>query len=492
MKRFFEILPGALAWLTLLLLFFFSWQAPFGVAVFVILFDLYWLLKIFYLYLHLRHSYFGLTGNLETDWRSKLEKEFPGQWPAIRHLVVMPMYREPYSVIRSSLRSLLAADCPKEKMTVILATEARGGASDQEVAAVAASEFRESFGGFFVTVHPDGLPGEIPGKGSNETWALRQIKRDLIDKNGWNYDDILVSIFDADSRPGPQYFSVLAYKFLAAPNRWRASYQPIPVFTNNFREVSAFARIVGFSSTFWQLMQQARPKRLTSFSSHSLPFKALTEVDFWPTDIVSEDSQIFYKLMDHYGGDWRAIALLYPVYMDAVSGASLWEAIRNIYKQQRRWAWGVENAVYVLTNFWRNARMSFSKKLRWSFATFEGSLSWATGSLIIFFFSWVPNVLGGEDFRGTLTSYNLGDITSWLMNFSMLGIITSAFLSLSMILRQADWLERKHYILIFLQWLMLPLTFVFLSAVPALDALTRMMISGKMKLGFWRTPKGGE
>ncbi len=445
MKRFFEILPGAAAWLTLLVLFFFSWRAPLGVVIFVILFDLFWILKIFYLFLHLRHSFIGLKSNLRIDWQQRLTAEFADRWPALCHLVVLPMYREPFSVIQSSLGSLLAANYPKEKMIVVLAAEGKGGAEDQAVADAAEKEFGSQFGHFLVTTHPANLPGEIPGKGSNETWALRQVKEKLIDPLGLPYDDILVSVFDADSRPGPDYFNVLAYKFLSAPNGRHASYQPIPVFTNNFREVSPFARIIGFSSTFWQLMQQARPKRLVSFSSHSLPFRGLVEAGFWPTDIVSEDSQIFFRLFNHFNGDWRVISLLYPVYMDAVSGPNLWAALKNIYKQQRRWAWGVENTVYVLNNFWRNTKLSFKQKFFWSSVTFEGSYSWSTGSFIIFLFSWVPNVLGDVNFQASLASYNLSDITSWLMNISMLGVVTSAFLSLNLLLRQAPWLKRKHY-----------------------------------------------
>ena len=45
--RFLEILPGSLAWLTIFLMFFLSWLIPAFVAVFIILFDVYWLLKPF-------------------------------------------------------------------------------------------------------------------------------------------------------------------------------------------------------------------------------------------------------------------------------------------------------------------------------------------------------------------------------------------------------------------------------------------------------------
>ena len=59
MTRFFEFLPGALAWGTFALMLVLSRYAPAGVAVFIILFDIYWLLKTVYLSLHLR-STFGL------------------------------------------------------------------------------------------------------------------------------------------------------------------------------------------------------------------------------------------------------------------------------------------------------------------------------------------------------------------------------------------------------------------------------------------------
>ena len=67
-------------------------------------------------------------------------------------------------------------------------------------------------------------------------------------------------------------------------------------------------------------MQESRPEQLVSFSSHSMSLKALVEVGFWETDIVSEDSRIFFQCLSHYKGDWRAEPLLYPVYMDAVIG----------------------------------------------------------------------------------------------------------------------------------------------------------------------------
>ena len=73
--RIFEVLPGALAWATLFLMVLFSWKLPTFVAVFVILFDLYWLFKTAYLTLHLRATFAAMKKNLAVDWASRLREE---------------------------------------------------------------------------------------------------------------------------------------------------------------------------------------------------------------------------------------------------------------------------------------------------------------------------------------------------------------------------------------------------------------------------------
>ena len=47
--RLFEVLPAVLSWGTIVGMAFLSWQAPLFAAIFIILFDIYWLLKTVYL-----------------------------------------------------------------------------------------------------------------------------------------------------------------------------------------------------------------------------------------------------------------------------------------------------------------------------------------------------------------------------------------------------------------------------------------------------------
>jgi hypothetical protein len=177
--------------------------------------------------------------------------------------------------------------------------------------------------------------------------------------------------------------------------------------------------------------------------------------------------------------------------MDAVTGETTASALVNLYKQQRRWAWGTENFAYVATAFLKNRAMPLRKKLFWILTLFDGAHSWATSSFIIFLFGFLPNVLGGDAFTATVTSYNLPRLTGIIINASALGIVTSAFLSTFFIAPYIHASKQKTlaYVAHLAQWFLMPLTFIAFSAIPALEAQTRLALGGRFRLGFWKTPK---
>jgi len=489
MYRFFETVPGLLAWGTILLMFLLSWLAPVSVAIFIILFDVYWLLKTIYLSFHLRSTFRKMRGNLKINWLEKLKSTVNGQWSNVYHLIILPMYKEPYEVVKETFESLTKTNYPKDKFIVVLATEERAGGSAQIVAEKIQREFGDKFFKFLITVHPSNLPGEIPGKGSNQTWAAKEIKKIAIDPLKIPYENILVSVFDIDTQVLPEYFGILTYNFLTCARPQHSSFQPIPLFTNNIFQAPALARIIAFSSTFWHMIQQSRPERQTTFSSHSMPFKAIVDIGFWNTNIVSEDSQIFWQCFLHYDGDWRVVPLFYPVSMDANAAPTFWQTMINQYKQQRRWGWGCENIPYFLNGFRKNPMIPKRKKWYWSFVVIESFHSWATNALLIFALGWLPLFLGGAEFNFTLLSYNLPQLTRFIMFLAMFGIVTSIILSIILLPPKPDWFKPWHYFIYVFQWLLLPFTLIIFGALPGLEAQTRLMLGGKFRLGFWVTPK---
>ena len=492
--RFFEILPGALVWITLIGTLVLSAYHPIWASFFIIAFDLYWLLKTLFLSLHLRYSFGEMQKNLTINWLEKLIKltTYPAElklesWNDIQHLVIIPFYKEPYHVLRGNLEAIIRSNYPKEKIFVVVAREERAGEESEKTAEAATREFSSKFAGWLVTTHPADIPGETPGKGSNDSWAAKAAVPALIEKNNIHPEHVLVSTFDVDTEVYPEYFGILTYRYLTSEKPLRSSYQPIPVYNNNIWDAPAFSRVVAMAGTFWQMMQQARPERLATFSSQTIPLVPLKEMDYWHTNMVSEDSRIFWQGLIFYDGDYRVIPLHYPVSMDANLAETWWGTARNVYKQQRRWIWGVENVPYLFFAAIKNPKMPLRKKLYFCFNQLEAFWSVGTNALMLFMLGWLPLVIGGNAFAVSVLAYNLPRVTRWLMTVAMVGMVTSAIYSLKLLPPRPPHRPAHHYFWMALQWLLIPVTLITFGSIPGLDAITRLMFGKYM--GFWVTPK---
>jgi len=481
--KMLEIMPGVLSWSTLFGVVLLSIYFPVYAAFFIIIFDAYWLLKTVYLSAHLRRNWKRMKHNIALNWTERLENI---KYDNIIHLIILPFYNEGEDTIENGIKSLIQSNYDKKKFAIVLAAEERAGESAKQIADNLEKKYGDTFGHFLVTVHPKDLPGEMAGKGSNISYAAQIAKTEVLDKNNISYKDVIVSAFDIDTIVYPQYFLCLTWHFLTAENPYRASFQPVPVYNNNIWESPALSRVVATSGTFWQMIQQERPERLATFSSHSLSFFALDEIGYWQKNMVSEDSRIFWNAYAAFNGDYEVIPLSYPVSMDANLAPSFWQTAKNIYKQQRRWTWGVENIPYILFAFIKNKKIPFAKKLKISFIQIEGFWSLATNPLLIFLLGWLPIMLGGKAFNETVLAYNLPIITRDLMFLAMSGLFLSAFISFSFLPKPPD-TKKYRKIFMALQWALVPITMIIFGSIPGLDAQTRLMFGKYM--GFWVTPK---
>ncbi len=483
--RIFEIFPGVISWLILFLVFYLSWKQPFWVSIFIMVFVIFWLLRTIYFSIHLWAGYNKMAKREKTDWLGKLET-IP-HWKDIYHLVVIPMYDEPIEIVRDCFNSLINSDYPKDKLIIVLACEEKTKEKVLETAEKIKKEYGQKFFKFMITWHPQNISGEIMGKGSNETWATKIAKKEIIDPLKIPYDKILFSPFDVDTVVYPKYFSCLTYLYLNCEKPTRTSFQPIPLYINNIWQAPALSRIFSFSSTFWHTMNQERPEKLITFSSHSMSFQALVEVNFKQTNVVSDDSRIFWQCFLQFDGDYRVEPLYYPVSMDANVSTNFFKTMYNIYKQQRRWAYGVGDIAYFLFGFTKNKKIPFKKKISFITESVEGHISWATASIMIFLLGWLPLVLGGPEFSHTMISYNLPNVISRVMTFTMIGLISSIYLSAIILPPKPPKYGNLKYLVFILGWLLFPFMMIFFGSFPALDAQTRWMFGRYM--GFWATEK---
>lgn len=540
-QRFFEVIPGSLTWVTLIGMFVLSFFLPVWVAIFVITFDIYWIYRTVFIASYSVIAYRKLKRGKTIDWwercqnivhpeeyavqireriglleksrkngLSRSEKKIIGKeieeqegylkevgelakikdriwdWRKIIHVVLLPTANEPAEVIEPSIQSIADSNFPNQQVIILLATEEREPVRNRvEKVDYLKKKFDGVFRDFIVTTH-EVEAGEMRCKASNATYAAKKL-RVYLDEKGISYDKVILSNFDCDSVAHPQYFAALTYAYVTDPKRLQRAYQPLPMYHNNLWDTNAFVRVIVTSSSFWHMYQSTR-REMVTFSSHSEPFDTLVKVNFWPVNMISEDSIIYWKGFSYFHGDYEVKPIYLPISLDAVLAETYWKTIKNQYKQKRRWAYGVENLPIIMRAILPDKKIGLWKKIKTALEMLEGHWSWATAPFILALLGWLPLIFGGAQFNESVIAHNLPFVTRYLMTLAMTGLIISVALSLILLPPRPAKHSRKKYIYMVLQWILVPIIAPTLGAMPAIDSQTRILT--KRYFGeFWVTEK---
>ncbi|MDZ4385351.1 MAG: hypothetical protein U0944_02940, partial [Candidatus Moranbacteria bacterium] len=341
-QRFFEVIPGAMTWSTFALMIGVSWFFPVAAAIAIIVFDVYFILKIIFITYYSLKGHFKMLEGKKTDWwercqnivhpeeyasdlalriqamrtslkempffdirkrwtvRSRIKKEkillkeveklVPiaseiWDWRSIVHVVFLPTANEPAEIIEPAIQSLADANFPKSQMIIVLGTEERESPETRlPKVEYLTKKFQGVFRDFLVTTH-EVAAGEMRCKASNAAYASKKLMA-YLDERQIDYKKVIFSNFDCDSVAHPEYFAALTYAYITTPKRLQRAYQPIPVYHNTLWDTNAIVRMIVTGSSFWHLYQSTR-REMVTFSSHSEPFDTLVKVGFWPVNMIS-------------------------------------------------------------------------------------------------------------------------------------------------------------------------------------------------------------
>jgi hypothetical protein len=173
--------------------------------------------------------------------------------------------------------------------------------------------------------------------------------------------------------------------------------------------------------------------------------------------------------------------------MDTVMTGGYRDSLVALYKQQRRWAWGVEHFPYLAANFLRHKGIALRHKVYHLWNLIEGMYSWATAPLLIFILGYLPLWVAPEGLQAQAFYQNTPHTLEWLMRFSMAGILFSGLISFTLLPPRPKHRSRWFWLVLVVQWALLPVTFIVFGALPAVDAQTRLMLGKYM--GFNVTDK---
>ena len=474
-QRFLEVLIPFSSWVIITMPFWLSFWHPAVVAYFVIAFDVYWFYKSATLAINAIRSYLTMSAHMQIDWLGKVQ-QLPN-WQQVKHVIIIPEYKEPLHVLEATLASLAVQKFPRENIAVILATEQR----DPQAVPTAKTlrrKFRQKFGHFWVTSHPL-EKGEVAGKSSNMAYAGKFAYR-KIRQLGWDPALTIVTSADADAHLHPAYLAYLTYKFLTDPERDYHFYQASIMFYSNIWEVPLPIRVINTIGSMFGLSLLKQGRRLINFSSYSLSLKTVAEVGFWSVDVIPEDWNIFFKTYFAKGEKVEVVPIFLPTLVQAAQSTSFWRTMVNQYEQQKRWAWGVSDLPNVIKNYFIHTEISLVDRTLRLLNAIEAHLLWPTNWFILTLGSTIPPLINPY-FARTVLGHNLSRISSIILTLCALFLLIVIFVDTKAKPARPAKFPKWKVPLVYLQWLSLPIVAFFLSALPGLDAHTRLLLGKRLE-----------
>ncbi|OGE30964.1 hypothetical protein A2631_04765 [Candidatus Daviesbacteria bacterium RIFCSPHIGHO2_01_FULL_44_29] len=474
-ERLIEIMPGALTWIALTSPFWLSFTLPFAVAYIIIFADVYWLLNSMKIAVLIYLGYHKMQWAKKQDWAELLKSDFPNAWQDYYHLIMLPTYKEPLYVLKTSFEGILKSNYPKEKIILVVGFESRD--NEEKIAETKRylKSIEKQLGGIYITTHPFGLSGEVPGQGSNKNWMINQTVAALT-KRGLDFSKIFVTTLDADFIIHPNFLAGALHKYLSTPEpeRDRRSYTGVFLYHNNYWQAPTPMRLIASGTAFWQMAEMVGSDKYINYSSLSITLKSLIEIGLWIPNKVNDDSGFFWKAYFHYRGNYKVIPHFLPISADAVLDVSLFKTFQNQYLQLKRWAYGVEHLPYIVREYFKRTDIDFWDKTDKLIFVIWANLKWGTLALFITFGGiLIPYI--NPDYRESVLSINLPIISSWILTAAFFGLFATIYVhEKTAPPRPKNWgvITRAWS---YIQWLLVPVVLVTISTLPAIDAQTSLM-----------------
>ena len=514
--RFLEILPGAISYGAIILLFVLSIVNPVLGAIYLFALIASTLVKAIGVAYRTIQGYEVIKRAGRVDWRKRMEElenpheayerlrdkdnksyhfeehlenlkmmatmetEYP-EPSKIYHAVIMTAYDEGEEILVPSIEAVKNNTFPSDHIIFTLAYEARGGEAMEQTAKALEKKYKNVFKHFMIVKHPADLPGEIVGKGPNLTYA-GQALAEYVHKKKIPVENVIITSLDSDNRMAPKYLDSVAYEFITHPNRQRLSYQPVSLFMNNIWDAPAPTRVIAVSNSFFNVISTMRPHLLRNFASHTQPLQALEAMDFWSKRTIVEDGHQYWRSLFFFNGDYSVLPIRIPIYQDAVIDETLWKTIQAQFVQVRRWYYGASDVAYVGSKLFvkkENRIVPFWQLFPKFWRLLDGHVTLAILAPIVAFGGWVPMIMNLS--AHSMITYNIPNIVSVVETFASIGLIVSIIVSLRMLPERPAKYRKSKRLLMVLQWILMPVTSIIYQSLAAFYAQTRLMLGKYME-----------
>ncbi|KAL4728173.1 hypothetical protein ACLX1H_004910 [Fusarium chlamydosporum] len=306
-------------------------------------------------------------------------------YTTIHHIVAMTLYKEPMSVLQTTLDSLVKQKGARSSLCVIVGMESRTPEKEAKRDEILA-KYETQFLRLIVTFHPSGIPGEISGKCSNMNYACRQGLQILRQDTEYNYEkyEHIFTNCDCDAVFDPEYMAELETEYckLDATDRHSSIWQSIIIYKRD--SMPFFVDITGVLRTFF-FMGVLIPWNINPMSHYSLSVKLLEEGAFTHPAYQMEDiiALIRYTIMTRREIRIRPLNLISV--NGPTSGSNYPDEIREWALQIRRWTIGAGEVFhYFIVKTYRMPGLYLSISWATRFFVYYGLILCASAIYSIF------------------------------------------------------------------------------------------------------------
>ncbi|WFB35519.1 glycosyltransferase family 2 protein [Kiritimatiellota bacterium B12222] len=468
---------GLLSWGLLLGFVVCAFLKPVGAILFLLVFDLYWLLFLFYTLILFCCSQVLLKRGRAMDWTQKIDQaRFPSDAPPVGelfHVVLMPVSSESLENVKRRLENLCSLQFDKQRVLVFFAMADSTHPQVKNAIWDFHREQHETFAASYISPF-EVMKGNPVSTGANLN-AAAQMVRHVLSRKGIEEGKALVTCLDSSGSLDPQFLSCLSYHFLSCPDRQRRGFRPVTVCASNFWGRRAHTTMWNFAGLMSVVFDRIHPYSLGSFSRQSLSFATLSALGFWPETDAAEDCALYWKARLFFNGEYQVLPLQLPHCLNFDVPEEGNSGFYKTFSRNMQWAMGMKSGAGLVFSEDAALERSFGWKLGlW----LKVLLMQQTATLWAFIFVWLGWLPGMAAVMGLHSSVAYYMAPRILVIIGMLSLLSFVVTFMLCRLARPPFLQTHTFFFRLRQrvwfWL-LPLTLPLFSCVPLLAVQTRML-----------------
>jgi hypothetical protein len=211
-----------------------------------------------------------------------------------------------------------------------------------------------------------------------------------------------------------------------------------------------------------------------------MPIKTAREAGYWGVDVVPEDYHMFFRVYFSKGKNVSVSPIFLPILMDAAESKNTVKTIVNHYEQVKRWAWGISDIPYVISEMILHSEIPFSDRFIRLLLILEHHIFWPANWFLLTIGGVVPPLIN-PSFGRTNFGYQLAQLSSGILTFSSLFLLVVFYIDWKLKPPKPENIKNWTLPFLYLQWFTFPVIAFFLSALPGLDAHTRLLLGKRLE-----------